>query len=176
MNWLRKSADDRFHEVMHTLLYPGVLGSLIYAYPDNIVSKKVPFTWVDASLAAALMLAFVFDYLHSISREAKAYYSHGTFIADLCLVVLMFIAGQKILGTPMFPSVQEFWFLGLARAFGWFWEHTRARADGEDPTPRASTCCSSSCTWSAGSSRCKPSGTAASGTSGRWRPSSCSTR
>ena len=80
MNWLRKTADTRFFEVMHTLLYPGVLGSLMYAYPDNIVSDKACFTWLGAALAGSLFLAFVLDYLHSISRVSKACYSYGTFI------------------------------------------------------------------------------------------------
>jgi len=114
---------------MHTLLYPGVLGSLMYAYPDNIVSDKACFTWLGAALAGSLFLAFVLDYLHSISRVSKACYSYGTFIADLGLVVLMFIAGQKIMGTRIFPDAGEFWFLGGARACGWLWEHTKANQD-----------------------------------------------
>ena len=97
--------------------------------------RKAYFTWVGAALAAAFFFAFVLDYLHSISKTARACYSHGTFIADLGLVVLMFIAGQKILGTPIFPSVEEFWFLGAARLCGWFWEHMKADAANVDPTP-----------------------------------------
>jgi hypothetical protein len=135
MNSLRKKADPRLFAVMYTLLYPGVLGSLMYAYPDNFVSKGAPFTLVGAALAFALFLAFVFDYLHSITEPAKASYSHGTFIADLGLVALMFIAGQKILGTLIFDAAPEFWFLCAARVSGWFWEHMKAGADNEDPTP-----------------------------------------
>lgn len=124
--WARQKADLRLHAVMHTLLYPGVLGSLMYALPDNILKNDSPFTWsrngLGILLALALFAAFVADYLHSISEEAKASYSNGTFWADLVIVALVFIAGQKVLGTKVLPDLSEFWFLAGAKLCAVAWE------------------------------------------------------
>ena len=128
---LRKRADDRLFLVMHTLLYPGVLGSLIYAFPDNILSGKTAFTIPGTLVAIGFFFAFSADYLHSISIHAKASYSFGTFIADLAIIVLIFCAGQKILGTALFPSVSELWFLMCAKFFAIVWESVTYKATSD---------------------------------------------
>jgi len=117
---------------MHGLFYPGVLGSLIYAFPDNILSHRAEFSVAGTVLAVSLFVSFAFDYVYSSTKDAKQTYSYGTFIADCFIVVLMFIAGQKILGTPLFQGIDEFWFLGAARLFAWAWEFLRVQ---ESPDP-----------------------------------------
>jgi hypothetical protein len=139
----RQKADPRLHAGVHSLLYPGVLGSLMYALADTRAKSESAFNWssdgLGVLLALALFAAFVADYLHSINDDAKARYSNGTCFADLLIVVLVFIAGQKVLGTPLLPALSEFWFLAGAKLCAVAWEGLTHPAPGNATTADAVT-------------------------------------
>jgi hypothetical protein len=131
---LRKKAGPRLFTIMHTLLYPGVLGSLMYALPDNIASGRVHYSPEQTGLACALFAMFVMDYAHSVLKENEAAYSYGTFVADLFIVIFLFLAGQRILGTAIFAHVHPAWWLCAMKlaSVGWEWlKHPSPAPSGE---------------------------------------------
>jgi len=134
MTWLRGKAEPRLFTVMHTLLYPGVLGSLMYALPDNIAAGRVSYDAEQIVLACALFSMFVMDYTHSVLKRNEAAYSHGTFIADLLIVGLLFLAGQRILGTAIPPDVHPAWLLAAMKlaAVSWEWVKHQPAPTAED--------------------------------------------
>lgn len=127
MTPLQQKAEPRMFTIMHTLLYPGVLGSLMYAAPDNIASGRTPLDLTQVAVACALFLMFIMDYSHSVEKGNEESYSNGTFIADLVIVVLLFIAGQRILGTPVPPDIHPAWLLVGVKVAAVCWEFLKRR-------------------------------------------------
>lgn len=119
---LRREAEPRMFTIMHTLLYPGVLGSLMYALPDNIASHRTQFDFTQVATAIALFSMFVMDYAYSVTEDNKNNYSMGTFAADLLIVVLLFVAGQRILGTHIPPDIHPALLLASVKAAALCWE------------------------------------------------------
>lgn len=123
--------------IMHTLLYPGVLGSLMYAVPDNIASGRMPFEFVQVATVCALFSMFVMDYAHSVTEDNKNDYSYGTFIADLLIVVLLFVAGQRLLGAKIPPDIHPAWFLVGVKIAALCWELLKHGGSHQTPAKRA---------------------------------------
>jgi hypothetical protein len=119
---LLNRADQRFFTVMHTLIYPGVLGSLMYAYPDNIVSGTTTYSLPTALVSLAFFFAFVMDYAHSVASPAKRKYSVTMFSLDVVIVLSLFCAGQKLLGTPFLAWASVPVLLGLGKVAAVLWE------------------------------------------------------
>ena len=142
--FFRRRDDERLYSIMHTLLYPGVLGSLMYALPDNILTKGGTPANAVISMALAFFFAFVMDYTHSITPRAKELYCVATFGADFMIFLLLFVAGQRILGTALLLPLATPFFLALAKFAGVAWELAAkaaakmppakpAAADGSEP-------------------------------------------
>ena len=125
LNTLRCKVSPEWFAIMHSLLYPGVLGSLIYALPDNLVSKRIELSNDQLFVAIAFLLLFTIDYAYSITDSSKAAYSRGTFIADLLIVFFLFVVGQKALGTKLFESIEPAFLMVAAKLCAVFWEQVR---------------------------------------------------
>lgn len=115
-------ADSRFFVVMHTLVYPGVLGSLMYAIPDNIVSGARAYSNATLFIAFAFFGAFIMDYTHSITAFARRNYSIAMFALDSAIVFLLFCAGQQILGSEVLLQIPTALLLAVAKVVGGLWE------------------------------------------------------
>lgn len=118
--WLKE--DGRLYAVMHTLLYPGVLGSLMYAAPDKMSSGRNPYPSEVLWLAGAFALAFVFDYIHSAGDRFKQSYTYKLFMLDLVIVIMLFGAGQRILGNSVFMWLSVPAMLAIAKFSAALWE------------------------------------------------------
>lgn len=132
---LRQKADPRMFTIMHMLLYPGVLGSLMYAAADNLASHRTQFDGMQVAVAIALFSMFVMDYAYSVTADNENHYSTGTFAADLLIVILLFVAGQRILGTEIPPHIHPAWLLVSVKAAALGWEYLKmdgARRSNEE--------------------------------------------
>jgi hypothetical protein len=120
--------DVRWCVVMNNLLYPAVLGTLIYTGFNEFSGHAI---WgEEALLALALFVLYVMDYAHSVSEGNRKTYTPGKFLADLVIVACLFIAGNAILGENLFPAVHPaWWLLGTKVAALWWecWEHLRGK-------------------------------------------------
>lgn len=112
--------DERWCIVMNNLLYPAVLGTLIYTGFNEFSGLLL---WGEqALLALALFVLYVMDYAHSVGNGNKKIYSRGKFWADLVIVACLFIAGNAILGENLFPSVHPAWWLFGTKVAALWWE------------------------------------------------------
>ncbi|BAV33647.1 hypothetical protein SCL_1336 [Sulfuricaulis limicola] len=120
--------DVRWCVVMNNLLYPAVLGTLIYTGFNEFSGHAI---WGEqAFLALALFVLYVMDYAHSVSEGNRKAYTSGRFLADLVIVACLFIAGNAILGENLFPAVHPaWWLLGTKLAALWWecWGHLREK-------------------------------------------------
>ena len=74
----------RWCVVMNNLLYPAVLGTLIYTGFNEFSGHAL---WgEEALLALALFVLYVMDYAHSVSEGNRKTYTPGKFLADLVIV------------------------------------------------------------------------------------------
>jgi len=117
--WLDE--DGRLYAAMHTLVYPGVLGSLLYAVPDNL-TKGVKYAPETLWLGSVFALAFVFDYIHTVGPRFKDSYSYKLFLLDLVIVAMLFGAGQRILGNTVFVFLSVPTMLAIAKFAAALWE------------------------------------------------------
>ena len=142
IDWLRAKAEPRLFTIMHALLYPGVLGSLMYAVPDNLAKNPEAYDLWQIVLACSFFAMFVMDYTHSVSKPNEASYSRGNFAADFIIMVLMFVAGQRILGATLPPAVHPAWLLCAVKAAALAWEslkHPGGAANSGTTPAREST-------------------------------------
>ncbi|MCR4345890.1 MAG: hypothetical protein NUV55_01600 [Sulfuricaulis sp.] len=113
-------SDARWCVVMNNLLYPAVLGTLIYTGFNEFSDRTI---WgEEALLALALFILYVMDYAHSVSDGNRKSYTHGKFWADLVIVSCLFLAGNAILGENIFPSIHPAWWLLGTKAAAIWWE------------------------------------------------------
>ena len=117
--WLTE--DGRLYAAMHTLIYPGVLGSLIYAVPDKM-SAGQSYSNETLLLGGAFALAFAFDYIHSAGERFKNSYTFKLFALDLVIVVMLFGAGQRILGNDIFAFFSVPAMLAISKFAAALWE------------------------------------------------------
>lgn len=113
--------DERWYVVMN-LLYPSVLGTLIYTGFDNLAMGSRSIWGSEALLALALFVLYVMDYAHSVREENRKAYSPNKFWTDLVIVACLFFAGKAILGDNIFPSIHPAWWLFGTKAAAITWE------------------------------------------------------
>jgi hypothetical protein len=112
--------DVRWCVVMNNLLYPAVLGTLIYTGFNEFSGHMI---WGEqALLALALFVLYVMDYAHSVGEGNRKTYTPGKFLADLVIVACLFIAGNAILGKNLFPSIHPAWWLLGTKVAALCWE------------------------------------------------------
>lgn len=112
--------DVRWCVVMNNLLYPAVLGTLIYTGFNEFSGHAI---WGEqALLALALFVLYVMDYAHSVSEGNRKTYTSGKFLADLVIVACLFIAGNAILGENLFPAIHPAWWLLGTKVAALWWE------------------------------------------------------
>jgi hypothetical protein len=118
--------DQRWFQIMINLLYPAVLGSLIYTFAESAVPGAQlddPLLWGGFSLLAL----FVFDYAHSSREEVRATYDGWKFLADLLIVSFLFLAGKAVLKSPVLPGIDYVWWLFFAKLAAVIWEFAELR-------------------------------------------------
>jgi len=118
--------DQRWFQIMTNLLYPAVLGSLIYTFAESAVPGAQlddPLLWGGFSLLAL----FVFDYAHSSREEVRATYDGWKFLADLLIVSFLFLAGKAVLKSPVLPGIDYVWWLFFAKLAAVIWEFIESR-------------------------------------------------
>lgn len=118
--------DQRWFQIMTNLLYPAVLGSLIYTFAESAVPGAQlddPLLWGGFSL----LVLFVFDYAHSSREEVRATYDGWKFLADLLIVSFLFLAGKAVLKSPVLPGIDYVWWLFFAKLAAVVWELTELR-------------------------------------------------
>lgn len=104
----QNSSDNRWYQVMTTLLYPGVLGTILYALGDaawglgwGLFDSITP----KGALGLALVLLFTLDYAYTLNDNAQNDYGAWLFLLDICSLVLLFAAGKAILSEPFAASI-----------------------------------------------------------------------
>lgn len=117
--------DPRWFQIMTNLLYPAVLGTLIYTFAQHSLAE--------ASLSdpmfvggLALLVLFVMDYAHSLRDDVRTSYDRWKFLADFIVVVGLFLAGTAVLSQPVFPTVAYVWWLFMAKVAAVAWERAEA--------------------------------------------------
>lgn len=113
--------DKRLFQIMNNLLYPAVLGTLLYTFVD----KRIPGMQLfepEFIGACALFLLFVFDYAHSSSDEVRSTYDAKKFLFDLLIISFLFLAGKDILNDALLPNIDFVWWLFLSKLAAVFWE------------------------------------------------------
>lgn len=121
-------SDQRWFQIMTNLLYPAVLGTLIYTFADSTLKPGVcvddPLFWG----GLALFPLFMFDYAHSLREDVRASYDASKFLADLVIVSCLFLAGKAILKAPVFSQVDYVWWLFGAKAAAVIWEQRESKS------------------------------------------------
>jgi hypothetical protein len=113
----------RLHLVMSSLLYPAVLGTLIYAAFQKFDERPAFFISAQGVLAFALLLHYVLDYVYTVVHERGSSYSLPKFLADFLIVICMFLATQEVLGVRSNPSpLAPVWWMCLTKVFALLWE------------------------------------------------------
>lgn len=117
--------DPRWFQIMTNLLYPAVLGTLIYTFAQHsLASASLSDPMFMGGLA--LLVLFVMDYAHSLRDEVRTTYDGRKFLADFIVVVGLFLAGTAVLNQPVFPTVAYVWWLFMAKAAAVAWERAEA--------------------------------------------------
>jgi hypothetical protein len=132
--------DPRWFQIMTNLLYPAVLGTLIYTFAQHsLASASLSDPMFMGGLA--LLALFVMDYAHSLRDEVRTTYDGRKFLADFIVVVGLFLAGTAILNQPVFPTVAYVWWLFMAKAAAVAWNVRRQRINRRRRR-RPVACCS----------------------------------
>jgi len=85
------TSDPRHYWIIMGLLYPGILGALIYELGPHLYSG--PWTWkLEQWLVLALMVHFALDYAYSVDDKSRREYSWCKFPFDLAIVWLLYAA------------------------------------------------------------------------------------
>lgn len=119
--------DARWCVVMNNLLYPAVLGTLIYTGFDYLVYEALQ--GQEALLALALFALYVMDYSYSVSDGNRKTYTRDKFWSDLVIVAFLFLAGNAILGNNVFPDVHPAWWLLGTKTAAVLWENLDHKTD-----------------------------------------------
>lgn len=118
--------DQRWFQIMTSLLYPAVLGTLIYTFAEKTVPGarlEDPLFWGGCSLFAL----FVFDYAHSLRGDVRASYDGRKFLADLFIVSFLFLAGKAVLKAPVVSGIDYVWWLFFAKLAALIWEYAESK-------------------------------------------------
>lgn len=127
----------RLHQIMYGLVYPAVLGSFLYAFWDKAANAAFelarPTPWVGGALFIAL---FTLDYAYSLARSVQASYSGGEFLADVLIVMLIYLTAQSLFGKEVawLAGVSVWVYLFAIKLVSSAWELIRLnRARRADP-------------------------------------------
>ncbi len=120
--------DKRWFQIMNNLLYPAVLGTLLYTFVDTTVPSiglDDPGLWG----ACALFVLFIFDYAHSSSETVKENYDGKKFLFDFLIISFLFLAGKDVLNDSVLPNIDYVWWLFLSKlaAVGWEFSERKDR-------------------------------------------------
>lgn len=113
--------DARWCVVMNNLLYPAVLGTLIYTGFNYLSSPALGVE--EALLMLALFVLYIMDYAHSVSDGNRKTYTRDKFWWDLTIVACLFFAGNAILGNNIFPAIHPAWWLLATKTAAVLWEN-----------------------------------------------------
>jgi hypothetical protein len=88
---------------MTSLLYPAVLGTILYTFGERAwdvgVSAFVAHE-PEPYLGFALLLLFTFDYAYTLNGNVRGDYGGFAFSIDCLILVLLFVVGKGILSKP----------------------------------------------------------------------------
>ena len=90
------------------LLYPAVLGSIIYTVLDTFSFENIIAEPVKHITVLLILLQYVFDYLYTNTDEIKTDYSALQGICDFAIVVILFISINAISENPRFVGYSSF--------------------------------------------------------------------
>jgi hypothetical protein len=125
---------------MYGLVYPAVLGSLLYLFGEQVAqgtfSLSLPIPWIAGALFIAV---FALDYVYSLSRTNQEFYSGFAFSVDALLLVVVYLSAQAIFGTKILSCVSVWFWLLLAKVVSLYQELllTKAATTRDPPEGRA---------------------------------------
>jgi hypothetical protein len=113
------SPDPRWRDAMTGLLYPAVLGTLIYLFAERFYEHRRELLDSHAWVGLALLLLFALDFLHSMKESTPAY-GPFEFVFDFCIVLALLLAGKawQAEAADSAPALDFIGWLALARALG----------------------------------------------------------
>ncbi|HEY4956298.1 MAG TPA: hypothetical protein VII31_00665 [Caldimonas sp.] len=122
--------DPRWHEVMTGLLYPAVLGAILFTFFDRLTSRDLALPEPTLVAALALLVLFTFDYAHTMSCSVSENYGPGEFACDTVILCLLFLAGKQLVGAaaphaPSWLSTPLWELMALTKAASVVWEVVR---------------------------------------------------
>jgi len=123
-------APRRWHLVMVNLLYPAILGALIYSFAEELSRGELHVAEPDPWLALLLLILFALDYAHTFGTSDPKIYGPVQFTLDFVIVFCLFFAGRSLLKiSPCISWLNHPWlllaFLALAKAVALIWEDER---------------------------------------------------
>jgi len=105
---------SRWSVVMNHLMYPAVLGTLVYSTLIAITGHGLGF---ETTLLVVVFLAlFTMDYAHSVDENNLKTYTQDKFWWDLTSVVFLLLAGVSIVGNSALTTIHPAWWLVCAKA------------------------------------------------------------
>ena len=116
--------DERWHQVMTGLLYPAVLGAILFTFAERLADKPSEFSALTLGAGLAILVLFTFDYAHTMSGAVRETYGPSEFVCDALITTLLFLAGKRVLGAPV--VFLELWALmALTKGASIAWEALR---------------------------------------------------
>ncbi len=109
------------------LLYPAVLGALIYEIFSGLPHtsfKAIGDDWTKYPLVLGIIIVFAFDYLYTNTEDIRSTYSVRQGLCDFLIVSVLFISMKTALGNPMFEFFRGYLalLLAVAKFLAFLWE------------------------------------------------------
>jgi len=107
------------------LLYPGILGSIIYGLFDNVTKvydSKCYLNVENYIVTILLILVFVFDYLNTDNSEVKESYIRIQGIFDILIVLILFLSVYVALDVLSWGIEYVALLLAASKFFAMLWE------------------------------------------------------
>lgn len=123
------AADPRHYWIIMGLMYPGILGALIYELAPHLLYTS-PLKWQLCQwLVLALMVHFALDFAYSADDKSKQEYSWCKFPFDMAIVWLLYAAlkaaGEGVTDPAGVARVCEWMTLTRICAIAWEWLGSR---------------------------------------------------
>jgi hypothetical protein len=121
-----KPTPAQLHQLLYGLVYPAVLGSLLYTTIFDQSFTQSPSRDSLALTCTVLIIAlFAVDYVYSYSENNTVDYSVAQFLIDFVIVLLAYVAAVSFTGVEAFEKVPGWIYLFLAALVSYFLEEAR---------------------------------------------------
>lgn len=114
--------NQRWFLIMSNLLYPAVLGTVIYTFAEKILDPTDCITATQQLAGLMLITLFIFDYSHTLIEGIRVNYNGRKFFADFVIILCILLAGRAILGKPVPLEANYAWWLFFAKTSAVLWE------------------------------------------------------